>query len=218
MEIKDDYTLPARANEESIELLNVTAFTRDCLRTENPVKPTITDPQALQNALNVLTQAGKFADQIRKLVIYESDKVDIDTLVGAVDAIHEATDKFEKALYREVPEDYHGEEVLVNRRLLHAALGAFGEQGEKLELLNQQIANKGELDGPKYILEAGDADWFNTLEKDELRAVTGFSFGAIWTAVIAKLRARLPGKFTNEQFLENRNEKAEESAAFGKAA
>src|SRR3569833_1822061 len=55
----------------------------------------------------------------------------------------------------------------LNIRLLHAAIGGFTENGEKLEALLAQYEGKG-LDLINYREENGDTQWYNAIEIDEM--------------------------------------------------
>src|SRR3569833_2440370 len=55
----------------------------------------------------------------------------------------------------------------LNIRLLHAAIGGFTENGEKLEALLAQYEGKG-LDLINYREEKGNTQWYNAIEIDEM--------------------------------------------------
>lgn len=95
------------------------------------------------------------------------------------------------------------------RRLLHGALGRITEGLEILETLFK-YGDTGQLDMLNVAEESGDGKWYDA-RIDEVLAECGFVPETIFHANIEKLRARYPGKFSNEAAL-NRNPKSEMQA------
>lgn len=78
----------------------------------------------------------------------------------------------------------------LNIRLLHGALGIFGESGEMLEALFKQFKGEG-LDLVNMREEVGDTQWYTAILCDELKA----DLDVIRDTNIGKLRSRYPNAF-----------------------
>lgn len=85
-------------------------------------------------------------------------------------------------------------------RLLHAAMGLCTESGEFMDMLKKHILYGKPIDAPNLKEELGDLEWYIALAIEELNT----TFGIIFETNIAKLRARYPNKFTEQDAL-NRN-------------
>ncbi len=96
----------------------------------------------------------------------------------------------------------------VVHRMMHACMGMVTEAGELLE----QVFNEDPWDVENLIEESGDVKWYGGIADDAIcQLVTGLDPDYIFTANIAKLRVRFPGKFT-EQHANERDTKAEMKA------
>lgn len=87
-----------------------------------------------------------------------------------------------------------------NIRLLHAGIGLATESGEFLDALKKSLFYGKELDRVNLKEEIGDLLWYCAIALDEL----GGDFDSTMATNIAKLKARFPNKFTEED-AENRN-------------
>jgi|GEM_PF-631456 len=97
----------------------------------------------------------------------------------------------------------------LNIRLLHAAIGGFTENGEKLEALLAQYEGKG-LDLINYREENGDTQWYNAIEIDEMMKLAqagglnpvDFSEAGSRITNIAKLQGneKLKGRYSQGDF------------------
>lgn len=85
-------------------------------------------------------------------------------------------------------------------RLLHAAMGLCTESGEFMDMMKKHILYGKPLDEVNLKEELGDKLWYVALALDELKT----TFEQIFETNIAKLRARYPNKFTEQDAL-NRN-------------
>lgn len=197
--------------------IDFNAYAKDALRTEKPLEEIVTDGPSLIASLKIAVAAAGLIDLVKKGVIYGKE-LGVDDLVAKVKAIEAAVDSLDEALFREVPDDYEGEAVDVNPRLLHAALGKFGEAGEIMEHMIDQAEGK-ELDVVGLCEEFADDKWYSALGLDELARMTGNAgpaelLNGILVKNIAKLRLRYPEKFTLEQ-AENRDKAAERAVLEG---
>ncbi len=87
-----------------------------------------------------------------------------------------------------------------NARILHAAMGCVTESAELMDALKKQVFYGKDLDMTNVKEEAGDILWYLAILFDELET----SFDEEERRVIAKLQARFPSKFSEEDAL-NRN-------------
>lgn len=91
-------------------------------------------------------------------------------------------------------------------RMLHAAIGLATEAGEALDMLKKHIFYGKPLDNVNFAEEIGDSQWYAAIGADavgkELENIQGNN--------IAKLKARYPNKFTEENAI-NRNLEVERS-------
>lgn len=84
-----------------------------------------------------------------------------------------------------------------NPRVLHASMGLCTEAGELLDALKKQMFYGKELDVVNVKEEAADCLWYLAILFDELDT----TFDEEQQRVIAKLQARFPSKFSQEDAL-----------------
>lgn len=101
-------------------------------------------------------------------------------------------DFIQQAIRTESPNYYQP-----NPRILHAAIGCVTESAEMLDALKKQMYYGKELDLTNVKEEAGDLLWYLSILFDELDT----TFDEEQRRVIAKLQARFPDKFTEEDAL-----------------
>lgn len=188
------------------------AYQADALRTEKPMGEIVTDGPSLIAVLKIAIATAGLIDLVKKGVIYGKE-LGVDDLVGKVKGIENAIDEFEAAMFRDVDDDYEGEVVPVNPRLLHAALGKFGEAGEIVEHLMNQASGEN-LDLVGLGEEFADDKWYDALGLDELTKLGGDTLDTMLVKNIAKLKVRYPEKFSLEQ-AENRDKSAERAVLEG---
>lgn len=92
-------------------------------------------------------------------------------------------------------------------RMIHAVLGMITELGELCDPLKRHLIYGAMLDTKNMAEERGDQEWYGNLMNDALEV----KLTDIWERNIAKLCARFPDKFTNEQAV-NRDLVAEQKA------
>ena len=96
-------------------------------------------------------------------------------------------------------------------RLLYAAMGMSTEANELLDMVRAHIFYGKPLDRTNGIEEMGDSSWYSRIGCDEL----GMEYIEVIRRNIAKLKARYPVKFTEENAL-NRDLEAERVVLEGK--
>lgn len=79
-------------------------------------------------------------------------------------------------------------------RLLHASMGCATESIELLDALKKHLFYNKPLDITNIEEEIGDLFWYISI----IAHVLGFNFDYIWDKNIAKLKARYPDSFTEE--------------------
>lgn len=178
-------------------------FISNAVRTESvPEKLTLSKSVTL-SVLQVLIAASSVADTYKRAIFY-GKPLDEEKLKERVNSLHVAVTHMAVG-YNSSP---LVEEQLFepNLRLLHSSMGIFGESGEMLEILHEQIQT-GNLDMVNFAAETGDVDWFKAIVHDE----TGISEETIRAAVIAKLKVRYGDRFSSDAAT-NRNLDAEQVA------
>lgn len=182
-------------------------FAQDALCTESRVDTLAFSKANLATLLDVLIAAADAADVVKRAIYYGKGMQKRDELVSHLTSMQHGIDKLKSVMDRiEVPEDQPTALTTPNLRILHAAIGIFGESGELLAAVRKQI-REGELDLVNVAEETGDIDWYKVLIHDE----SGISEEDTRAKVIAKLKERYPGKFTSDAAL-NRDLAAERVA------
>lgn len=100
--------------------------------------------------------------------------------------------EYQTAALRTAPRD-----VTPYHDLLHGAMGVATEAGELLDVVKKNWAYHKPIDHVNIREEIGDVLWYLAL----LARATGSDLDQIAATNVAKLRARYPEKFTNEQAL-----------------
>lgn len=109
------------------------------------------------------------------------------------------TDEYQQQALNTENQDWEGiSQRLANPniiRLLHGAIGVATEAGELLDALKKHIYYGRPLDRINMFEEAGDVMWYLALILSGLDR----NFSAVMTANNAKLRARFPEQFNQDQ-------------------
>jgi hypothetical protein len=189
--------------------LDYDAYITDALRTEKPKTEIVGDKALAIAILKIAVATGALIDILKKGVVYGKE-LSADTIEQKLDAVGHELDDGYNALYGE---DNGDVQLAVNPRLLHAALGAFGEEAEFLELLLKGIeANEvGAVTVKELVDETGDTKWYGALRDDVLRQHGVFPSNTL-AGNIAKLDLRHQGKALTLESSENKNRAAELAA------
>lgn len=175
--------------------MNSIQFTRDALRTESRPQALAFSKEGTYKLLGLLVEAAAVADTCKRAIFYgkplAKDKLlsHINDLIVMADSLRQLA---EADTLAGGPGDTSGLHA-PNLRLLHGAVGIFGEAGEILEALEKQMLGK-ELDLVNVAEETGDVDWYKAIIHDE----TGVAEEMTRSMVIAKLRVRYPNKFDSD--------------------
>jgi hypothetical protein len=189
--------------------MNFQEFKENALKTESQPTRLNFGEASLYLLLDILVGASDIADQVKKTIFY-GKPLDARPLnqalqnMGATMAVFaEAVnsgqalkngDKAQIPLAPELAASLAPENI--NLRLLHGAIGMFGEAGELLRALQSQLA-AGHLDRVNFKEEIGDSDWYKAILHDELDTPEE----EIRAGVIAKLKARYGDKFSTDRAL-----------------
>lgn len=159
------------------------------LRTESVIAPITLNRTTFTTVLDACIIVGNLADMIKKKAAYNKPiplntwNESVALLTDILPYISEMTD-----------ESFVGDEVIeMNTRLFHAIYGQFTESTELMEALQVAIET-GNWDFPNLKEEIGDTAWYQAILLDAI----GGNMDDIQRIVIAKLRARYPDKYSDD--------------------
>jgi len=181
--------------------MNYDQYIKDATRTESRIDAVNSSPKALMEALQIFILSGQVLDLYKRQVYYGKDFTDeqIAPLLAEINTISgEGVDRAR-------------EDIDVNPRVFHAAMGFATEAGEIMEAMVAGIEGAG-FDTVNFMEEIGDMNWYQAIALDE----TGTELEDILDRNIAKLKARFPEKFT-EHHAANRDLDAERQILEGGA-
>lgn len=168
-------------------------FIDNALRTESRPERLNMNLGGTLRVLGLLAATAAVADTFKRGIFYGKG-LDKTKLKAELQQLQYELDYVNTALVRlDIPEDAPTHLTPPNLRLLHGAVGIFGESGEMIEALVKQILT-GELDNVNFGEETGDVDWYKAIIHDE----TGVGEEVTREAVVAKLKKRYGEKFTSE--------------------
>jgi NTP pyrophosphatase (non-canonical NTP hydrolase) len=168
-------------------------FVLDAIRTESKIKTIDLNHNFVVDLIAIIINLGTILDQVKKNTFY---KKPFD--IGKVSKLLRESVINIDGLINDVENgDFSNETAkrnhVVNTRLFHSIVGLTTEAIELLEALGPSL-NKKDIDIVNIREEFGDIMWYLAIGIDE----TGGDFNAVMETVIAKLRARFPDKFTND--------------------
>lgn len=173
--------------------MNLDNYIKDALRSETPVTELTGDPVFVRHALRVLIAAGALADLLKKELVY-GKTIPARLYRATLNSVAEAAGSADYSS-GDVGVSPRRQTLPLQARLMHAALGGFGEQAELLEQLDGAFSNKP-TDWVNVIEEVGDTMWYLAVALDEIRKVRGLQPGTVSEANIFKLMTRFPEKFS----------------------
>lgn len=163
-------------------------FVEDAIRTESRIDSVNVNIELLLNTLHTLIDAGNILDQIKKNVFYDKP-YDVFKLKLLISTLKDSVDSLDRIDLDNSIDDKT--KLDINPRIFHSIAGIATESTELLEALDVSGAN---MDNINIAEEFGDIDWYKAIGVDEL----DIGWNTILDAVIAKLKARYPQKFTSE--------------------
>jgi NTP pyrophosphatase (non-canonical NTP hydrolase) len=169
--------------------MKLSDYKKEALRSEQPLAVTQFDNELLLEVLDAAVQMADAVDLIKKFVVYGRPYSPVQLRAALEKVVDVAMHAKHLTLTTTDPTP-----ILMNPRLLHAALGHYGEAGESLSALIPQ-GHGGQLDIDNVMEEAGDKLWYTALELDEIERLVGTRPADICQMNVAKLSVRYPEKF-----------------------
>lgn len=156
-------------------------YIQQAIRTESKPESIQVNEKYILESLKTLADIGENLDKVKKIVFYNSKKYG----------------NFKENVYDlDTPKTVSDENYI---RVFHSLLGLITESAELAEILIKMIEND-EYDSVHISEEIGDLYWYIALVLDTIKV----SENSVKEANIAKLKARYPEKFT-EQNASERN-------------
>lgn len=189
--------------------MDFNTFQTNALVTESKPEAIQVNPEAFFLALNLAYQTALLLDLFKKAAFY-GKKPDPDavaerlTIIAGIssmmgETVNEWNDDLDASLGIDMFDSDDGSKKPVDLtgvdiRVLHAAVGAFTEAGEVVGAALDSLVSGKPIDRVNVGEEFADIDWYKAIAFDALN----LSEPETRAAVIAKLRARYPNKFSNE--------------------
>lgn len=164
-------------------------FVHNALRTESRIDSIKTNIDVLNDTIHAIIALSEILDQMKKHIFYGKPyalgKLDeaIRSAKDCISGIDMARPNFPRAT--------NDREMKINPRIFHAIIGIATESAELLQALSYD-----HIDRVNILEEFGDLCWYQAIGVDALGADLEVD---VLDKIIAKLRARYPDKFTNEQ-------------------
>lgn len=183
---------------------------------EGFINPDTVDVQELDAILQVIEVAAEIADLYKKKIVYGRKDMRMPLLAASI-ALRRAQQRMDEVVYvtgrgivaEEAP---IGNKDKLHWRLLHAAIGAFGEWGEILHAIRKSITT-GTLDMVNIKEELGDAGFYDAAAHDS----AGIEKHESMDSNKAKLDVRFGGGKSFHQAVNFRNLVEERKALEGEA-
>jgi hypothetical protein len=173
------------------------------LTTESKLGTLSISDSALRALMLTAAHAAGVVDQLKKVIFYGREPnwpVLMESAgslrVSAMVLRSYLNDACEAQTFEHQGSDAGFDKEKLDKRLLHAALGAFGESGELIEALVNQAQGE-DLDVLNFVEELGDGEWYPAIARDAL----GVSQECVQTMNVAKLTLvrYLKKQFTSEE-------------------
>lgn len=166
-------------------------FQQDAIRTEAIIDVAQFPRRALLNILALNIAAGTLLDIAKKNIFYGKE-IDFNRVQELIGTIKGSIENPHTILSE-------GDNISIDPRILHGVIGNATEATELLEAILPTIASNGNepLDLVNIGEEIGDSEWYKAILTD----ATGLNLEDIQTTVIAKLKARYPDKYSDENAL-----------------
>lgn len=163
-------------------------YIEDAKRTESPIQEAVFEIHTLREVLRLAMAANNLVDMIRKNIFYGKPIKD-EAWQQELDNAFDAQMELDNGIPAIPPKA-----LKIDPRLIHGIFGKFNESGELVEALFAAIFKGKAFDRVNALEELGDDAWFTAIL---VNALDG-QFGKILATNIAKLKARYPEKFTNQ--------------------
>ncbi len=179
-------------------------FVANALRTESKKEVIYGNADVIHNTIDAIVALSEILDQVKKHAFYKKPfdipKIDaaIDTARRCVAVLHHSRPNF--------PMPSTERKLDIDPRIFHSIIGIATESSELLEAMRHN-----DIDRVNIMEEFGDLNWYEAIGVDAIDT----TFEEVLERVIAKLRARYPEKFTNENAI-NRDLDKERQVLEGK--
>lgn len=173
-------------------------YVKDATRTESTKEEIILNPTLLAATLEIFIAAGTMLDFIKKNAFYDREydsekfKVSFTQIASALMELQPVIAQMEQDEIKMMPDRNVGV-VDVNPRIFHSIIGTATEATEMVEALVKSFSAPN-MDDINLLEEVGDVMWYFAILLDEMDG----DLDTIMTTNIAKLKARFPEKFTND--------------------
>lgn len=186
--------------------MDLKQYVQDAIRTESRIEQVDANYILLLDTLSIIIAAGTILDKLKKNIFYKKP-FNQKELADLNAEIQTASRYVQMAIFEG---SGHNEQIKVDPRVFHALVGAITESAELAEALKKGLTSQN-VDFVNVLEEFGDINWYQAIAVDAL----GGDFQQILERNIAKLKARFPDKFTNENAI-NRDLDTERSILEGK--
>lgn len=193
-------------------MIDLKQYVSDATRTESRIEKVEANYITLVETLTIIIAAGTMLDKLKKNIFYKKP-IDKNEMLW----LNQQVSKASSSIYVQhslstVDVTLPTQTVNVDPRVFHAIVGAITESAELAEALQKKLAGH-EIDFVNVLEEFGDINWYEAIAVDAL----GGDFQQILERNIAKLKARFPDKFTNENAI-NRDLDKERAILEGKTS
>ncbi len=180
--------------------MTLNTFVTDAIRTESRIEKVTLNTTFFDDLTQSIIALGTILDQVKKNTFYKKP-YDRDKIQDLLELVRVNV----LMMIEDVETDYWQAPVnvvdtKVNTRFFHSVVGIVTESVELLQALK---LDSPDVDKVNLLEEFGDLAWYQAIGIDE----AGGSFDQVLDRVIAKLRARFPEKFTNENAINRDLEK-----------
>lgn len=192
--------------------VDIGSYTKYVTSLEKQIDTSVLSIDTLEAVLGVAVAAGNLIDLFKKTIVYGRTDLKNDMLAANTD-LRRANIVLDDALVlngksRDMPKNA---KLSLDLRLLHAAIGAFGEWAEVLNAFRTSINSRLPLDKTNVIEELGDAGYYDAAAHDAIGVAKHVTMGRNK----AKLDIRFPeGAFSADR-VNNRDLAAERTALEG---
>jgi len=171
-------------------MLDHKQYVQDAIRTESRVEYVAVNHGIFAGAISATVAASETLDVLKKTMFYGKE-LDGSVLLSHALDLQVAASTIIVSLRKGMPPDA----LPVDPRVLHAVIGKCTEAGELLAAVDNSMGSEEGLDIVNVKEELGDDMWYGAILCDAL----GLDLEEICNINIAKLMARYPDKFTQEE-------------------
>lgn len=169
-------------------MTDLVQFVADATRTESKIDTVKFNGHVLAGTVEALIALGNILDIIKKSVFYNRE-VDTEKVLELTEFARASLFKLDLIGQGEPDQDFD-----IDPRVFHGIVGMNTEGTELLEAMVKSLQNEQPLDTVNVMEEMGDTLWYMAILCDALN----IPFEEVFTKVIAKLKARFPDKYSDD--------------------